>query len=92
MVIGADNVEAVNNATVKFGQTVTDPKAAVLPTYNFLLGQPGVSLLLFYDYPTPPDGIFDDYLAIPHFTKDVKTRTFLDLVGAAPSDATAGSR
>ncbi|RDX52375.1 FAD dependent oxidoreductase [Lentinus brumalis] len=90
--ITADQLEAVNNATVKFAQTVTDPKAAVLPTYNFLLGGPGVSLLLFYDYPTPPAGIFDDFLAIPHLSKDVSTRTFSDLVQAAPSDATAGTR
>ena len=54
--------------------------------------QPGVSLLLFYDYPTPPAGIFDDFLAIPYFTKDVKTRTFLDLIGVAPSNATSGTR
>ena len=36
--ITQENLEAVNNATVKFSQTVTDPKAAVLPTYNFVLG------------------------------------------------------
>ncbi len=51
-----------------------------------------MSLLLFYDYPTPPAGIFDDFLAIPHLSKDVSTRTFSDLVQAAPSDATAGTR
>ncbi|KAM5546063.1 hypothetical protein V8D89_000189 [Ganoderma adspersum] len=90
--ITQENLEAVNNATVKFSQKVTDPKAAVLPTYNFLLGAPGVSLLLFYDYPTAPAGIFDDFLAIPYFTKDVKTRTFLDLVGAPPSNATSNTR
>ncbi|CDO76772.1 hypothetical protein BN946_scf184978.g1 [Trametes cinnabarina] len=90
--ITADQLDKVNAATVKFAQTVTDPKAQVLPTYNFLLGEPGVSLLLFYDYPTPPGGIFDDYLAIPHLTKDVKTRTLLDLVTAAPANATGGQR
>lgn len=51
-----------------------------------------MSLLLFYDGPTPPDGIFNDYLAIPHFTKDVKTRDFIDLVKAAPANATGGTR
>ncbi|KAI0752556.1 FAD-binding domain-containing protein [Daedaleopsis nitida] len=90
--ITQDNLEAVNNATVKFSQTITDPKAAVLPTYNFVIGEPGVSLLMFYDSPTPPDGIFDDFLAIPYFTKDVKTRPFLDLVTVAPSNATGGTR
>ena len=89
MVIGADNVEAVNNATVKFGQTVTDPKAAVLPAYNFFSGEPGVSLLMFYDGPTPPDGIFDDYLAIPSSMNDVKTRSFVDFVGGSSSAASS---
>ncbi|OBZ76960.1 Bifunctional solanapyrone synthase [Grifola frondosa] len=60
--------------------------------YNFLLGQPGVSQLLFYDYPTPPDGIFDDFLAIPHFTEDVSTRSFSSLVLSSPANATAGYR
>ncbi|KAI0079336.1 FAD dependent oxidoreductase [Panus rudis PR-1116 ss-1] len=90
--ITADQLDKVNAATVKFASNVSDPKAAVLPTYNFVLGAPGVSLLLFYNGPNPPAGIFDDYLAIPHFTKDVSTRSFLSLVKAAPSDATAGTR
>ncbi|KAI0649785.1 FAD-binding domain-containing protein [Trametes meyenii] len=90
--ITQDQLDKVNDATVKFSKTVTDPKAQVLPTYNFVLGQPGVSLLMFYDGPTPPAGIFDDYLAIPSFTKDVKTRSFLDLVKAAPANATGGQR
>ncbi|KAI0634577.1 FAD-binding domain-containing protein [Trametes polyzona] len=90
--ITADQLDKVNAATVKFSQTVTDPKAQVLPTYNYVLGQPGLSLLLFYDYPTPPDGIFDDYLAIPHFTKDVKTRPFLDLVQSFPANAAGNQR
>ncbi|KAH9903227.1 FAD-binding domain-containing protein [Cubamyces lactineus] len=90
--ITEDQLDKVNEATVKFSQTVTDPKAQVLPTYNHLLGQPGVSLLLFYDYPAPPEGIFDEYLAIPYFTKDIKTRTFLDLVKSAPANVTGGQR
>ncbi|KAI0708532.1 FAD dependent oxidoreductase [Earliella scabrosa] len=90
--ITGDHLDEVNAATVKFSQTVTDPRAAILPTYNSILGAPGVSLLMFYDYPTPPPGIFDDFLAIPHFTKDVKTRPFLDLIGVAPANATANTR
>ena len=35
--ITADHLDEVNNATVKFQQTVTDPKAAVLPTFNSIL-------------------------------------------------------
>ena len=38
MTILGTHLDDVSNATVKFQQTVTDPKAAILPTYNFLLG------------------------------------------------------
>ncbi|KAF9496441.1 FAD-binding domain-containing protein [Pleurotus eryngii] len=86
------HLDAIHAATAKFSNEVIDPKASLITTYNFLLGQPGVSLLLFYDEPTPPPGIFDDFLAIPHFTKDVSARSFLSLVLASPSDATAGQR
>ncbi|KAJ7057517.1 FAD dependent oxidoreductase [Mycena amicta] len=82
----------VNAAVAAFAANVTDPKAAIIPTYNFLLTQPGVSHVMFYDGPTPPAGIFDDFLAIPHLTKDVETRSFLDLVQSAPSNATTGAR
>ncbi|KIY67237.1 FAD-binding domain-containing protein [Cylindrobasidium torrendii FP15055 ss-10] len=88
----ADQLDKVDAATVKFAKEVTDPKAAIITTYNFLLGSPGVSQLMFYDGPEPPAGIFDDFLDIPHFTKDVDTRSFLSLVLAAPANATAGQR
>ncbi|KAF7311780.1 FAD-binding PCMH-type domain-containing protein [Mycena indigotica] len=88
----ADKLPAVANAVAAFAANVTDPKAAIIPAVNFLATQPGVSHIMFYDGPTAPSGIFDDFLAIPHFTKDVKTRSFLDLVQSAPSDATSGTR
>ncbi|KAJ7057508.1 FAD dependent oxidoreductase [Mycena amicta] len=51
-----------------------------------------VSHIMFYDGPTPPAGIFDDFLAIPHFTQDVDTRSFLELVTSVPGTATSGAR
>ncbi|QRW12975.1 FAD-binding domain protein [Ceratobasidium sp. AG-Ba] len=82
----------LNNAVVDFVKTVTDPKASIIPAYNSIIGQPGVSLLMFYDGPTPPVGIFERFLSIPHFTSDVKTRSFTSLVQASPSDITYGTR
>lgn len=35
----ADVLDQVNLATVNFAANNTDPKAAILPTYNYLLGQ-----------------------------------------------------
>ncbi|QRV98417.1 FAD-binding domain protein [Ceratobasidium sp. AG-Ba] len=82
----------LNNAVVDFVKTVNDPKASIIPAYNSIIGQPGVSLLMFYDGPTPPAGIFERFLSIPHFTSDVKTRSFTSLVQASPSDITYGTR
>ena len=57
-----------------------------------LVLQPGVSLILFYDEPTPPADLFEDFLNIPYFTKNIETRTFLDLVRSSPSNATEETR
>jgi hypothetical protein len=35
---------------------------------------------LFYDAPMPPQGIFDDFLAMPSVQKNVSSRSFYDLV------------
>ncbi|KAF7368561.1 FAD-binding PCMH-type domain-containing protein [Mycena venus] len=87
-----DQIPAVSAAVARFASNVTDPKAGIIPTYNFLLGQPGISNVIFYDGPSPPAGIFDEFLAIPHFTEDVSTRSFVSLVQAAPSNVTTGAR
>ncbi|KAF5385518.1 hypothetical protein D9757_005411 [Collybiopsis confluens] len=88
----AGHIPAVLNATQTFSSNVTDPKAAIITTANFLLGEAGITQILFYDGPTPPAGIFDQFLAIPAFTKDISTRDFLSLVKSSPSNATAGIR
>ncbi|KAH9479669.1 putative FAD-linked oxidoreductase [Psilocybe cubensis] len=90
--ITAPFIPQVAAATAAFGSSVTDPKAGIITTYNFLAGSPGISQLLFYDGPNPPPGIFDDFLSIPFLTKDVKTRSFKSLVQSSPANATAGTR
>ncbi|KAG6864858.1 hypothetical protein C0991_006759 [Blastosporella zonata] len=85
-------IDDIAAATANFAATVTDPKAGIITTYNFLIGAPGISQLLFYDGPTPPAGIFDDFLAITYLTKDVSTRDFLSLVKASPSNITSSQR
>ncbi|PBK83516.1 FAD-binding domain-containing protein [Armillaria gallica] len=88
-----DHFPEINAAVVDFSNNVTDPKAAIISTYNTLFGTvPLVSQILFYDAPTPPDGIFDDFLAIPSISTDVNTRDFLSLVLASPSNLTSGAR
>ncbi|KAG9084980.1 hypothetical protein FS749_004777 [Ceratobasidium sp. UAMH 11750] len=54
--------------------------------------EPGISLLMFYDGPTPPAGIFERFMTIPHFTSDVSARSLSSLVKASPANATYGTR
>ncbi|KAK0184498.1 hypothetical protein F5146DRAFT_1074818 [Armillaria mellea] len=51
--------------------------------YGYTDGQVILSTQMFYDGPIPPNGIFDDFLAIPALTQDVTTRSkFSDLINA----------
>ncbi|KAG8683648.1 hypothetical protein FRC08_014159 [Ceratobasidium sp. 394] len=47
---------------------------------------------MFYDGPTPPAGIFERFMTIPHFTSDVSARSLSSLVKASPANATYGTR
>ncbi|EEB96887.1 hypothetical protein MPER_03893, partial [Moniliophthora perniciosa FA553] len=85
-------LDDVNAACEQFASTVSDPKASIITTYNFALGDISVLQLLFYDGPNPPAGIFDDFLAIPFLSKDVETRDFLSLVQSSPTSAAGEQR
>ncbi|PBK61219.1 FAD-binding domain-containing protein [Armillaria solidipes] len=78
----ASYISAFNAASVKFCSEVTDPKAAMLMIYAYASGQVSLSTQMFYDGPTPPDGIFDDFLAIPSSAEDFTTRSFFDLIAS----------
>ncbi|KAK0229777.1 FAD-binding domain-containing protein [Armillaria nabsnona] len=90
----ASYISALTAASVKFCSEVTDPKAGMIMVYGYTSGQVYLSAQIFYDGPTPPDGIFDDFLAIPALALDVTTRSFFDLInGTVPIvDASNGYR
>ncbi|KAH9946908.1 FAD dependent oxidoreductase [Amylocystis lapponica] len=88
----AEYANQVNAATANFAANTTDPKAAMIMSYDYTIGSLLMSVILFYDAPTPPPGIFDDFLAIPYLTKDISTRSFLSLVQSAPSNIEQGDR
>ncbi|KAL4079832.1 FAD-binding domain-containing protein [Scleroderma citrinum] len=85
-------VDQVTAATAAFSANCTDPKAQIITTYNYISGELIVSELLFYDAPTAPSGIFDQFLAIPALQSDISTRSFLSLVQSSGSNQTAGLR
>ncbi|KAJ8590357.1 FAD-binding domain-containing protein [Rhizopogon salebrosus TDB-379] len=87
-----DQCEAVNLAIANFWSNVSDPKATLYHTYNYIAGAPGMSIILFYDAPTRPEGMFDDFLSIPHTYNDASTRPYSTLVRCFPLNAPSGFR
>ncbi|KAL5514286.1 hypothetical protein ACEPAG_2374 [Sanghuangporus baumii] len=69
-----------NSAIADFSQNNTDPKAQMVVVYTSNGTQFQNQILLSYDGPTPPSGVFDRVLSIPAVTSDVKTRTFIDMM------------
>lgn len=92
----ADQIPAVVQAVAEFSAKSTDPKAQTIPTFNTVAGIPGISLLGFYDGPSPGDAL-SAYFDAPAttaktFTDGWKSQSFTDLVRSAPANATAGTR
>ncbi|KAG6855901.1 hypothetical protein H0H87_009504 [Tephrocybe sp. NHM501043] len=86
-------IPAVTAATARFSSSVTDPKASTIVSYIFAFGQPLISQAFFYDGPTPPEGIFDDFMEIPSISKDVGTRNLTSFMAlTAATTATGASR
>jgi hypothetical protein len=47
---------------------------------------------MFYDGPTPPAGIFDEFLNIPSVASSSGTQTYLEKINSSPSNDTYGFR
>jgi hypothetical protein len=54
--------------------------------------QAEISTILFYDAPTCPEGMFDEFLSVPHIEKDISTRSYVSLVQSLPLNVTSGLR
>ncbi|KIJ66311.1 hypothetical protein HYDPIDRAFT_174448 [Hydnomerulius pinastri MD-312] len=89
-----DHVERVNQATANFAANTTDPKAALMITYDYFASRHALapSALVFYNAPTPPAGLFDEFLAIPALVTNVSTLSFSALIKTSMANATYGSR
>ncbi|KZV75358.1 FAD-binding domain-containing protein [Peniophora sp. CONT] len=92
VVFTADQLHAVSLAIANFSQNNTDKKAMMLPTYNSAIGIPGATVIVFYDGPSPPAGIFDTLLTIPALSSGVQTHTFNEFVASFPADLAAPTR
>lgn len=79
----ADKHAAVLAAVARFTSLNTDPKAAIIPTFNFAgalaINVPFILVTFFYDDVSVPTGVFDAFDAISHLSDDTAVRTFESL-------------
>jgi hypothetical protein len=70
------------NATQEFTENYNDPNAAVIVTGEIAIDSLLETFIIFffYDGPTPPDGVFDNFNAIPTLTDGVQTQSYYDFV------------
>lgn len=74
-----NQLDAVKDALVMY-QRKQDVKASAAVALNYASGQLVLASFLFYDAPVPPQGLFDDFLAIPTTRKNISTSSFADLI------------
>lgn len=79
----ADQHGALLAAVANFTANNDDPKAALIPTFDFIaigVDVPASIVFFFYDGPSEPEnGVFDSLDAIPYLLSDTESRTYLDL-------------
>jgi hypothetical protein len=76
------DASALLNATQTFIQNNNDPKAAVIVTGSLAIDSLAELFVLFffYDGPTPPAGVFDEFDAIIPIDDGVSTQSYADIV------------
>ncbi|KAM6496524.1 FAD dependent oxidoreductase [Amanita muscaria] len=89
----APSIADVSVAVAKFSTSNNDPKANIVATYDCAATVPVAIVFLYYDEPSPPQGLFDDFFKIPALHKDVHERSLSSFIHSTyTSNATAGTR
>jgi hypothetical protein len=91
-VYSIDESDEVRIAIANFSANAQDPKAEIASTYFNDAGSYLINMILFYDSPTAPPGIFDSFTNIPSISSDLKTRSLLDMILSYNANASAGFR
>lgn len=76
------DASALLNATQNFIQNNNDPKAAVIVTGTVAIENLAQLFVLFffYDGPTPPSGVFDEFDAVVPLSDQTSTQPYADIV------------
>ena len=86
------NFDQVRTAIADFSAHSQDSKAAIVPIYASNAEGQAIYQNYFYDGPTPPPGVFDNFTNIPSVSGDLKTRSYLDMILTTEITSTAGLR
>ena len=73
--------DAIVQVMVDFHARNKDPRAQTGGYFSLANGRFILTLVIFYDAPTPPEGIFDGFLSIPHLGS-LQTLSYLSLIQA----------
>ncbi|KAI5886875.1 FAD-binding domain-containing protein [Schizophyllum commune H4-8] len=83
-----DLFDRFSDALYNFSENTADPKASLIGTYSSIKGKLLASIFMAYLGPSPPDGIFDEFLDMPMLESNISTRDgMLPLILTAASNA-----
>lgn len=93
LVFGDDHTDGILSAVRNFTENYVDPKAAIIVTSELTLWNSTNLwiLFLFYDGGQPPEGIFDEFLALDPIIDSCKTQAYGDLLKANDAFVLHGS-
>lgn len=79
---GAQKTDGILSAVRNFTEHYDDPKAGIIATSELTLGNATDLwiLFMFYDGPEPPEGVFDEFLALKPDVNSCKTRSYGELL------------
>ncbi|KAL1713972.1 hypothetical protein EV715DRAFT_276935 [Schizophyllum commune] len=78
-----------SDALYNFSEHNTNPKASLIGSYSSINGELYSTLFMAYNGPTPPDGVFDKFLAMPMVESNISTWDgMLPLIQSAANNAT----
>ncbi|EPT03261.1 hypothetical protein FOMPIDRAFT_1047248 [Fomitopsis schrenkii] len=95
VILPMSDYEAVKNATVKFWQNASDPKANIIVGFTATQNQTFIEIDLFYNSPSPPAELFDAFVTISNSAQNMSAmtvRSYLSVVQSANTNLTAGLR
>ncbi|KAI9456081.1 FAD-binding domain-containing protein [Russula earlei] len=77
---GGDLADPAQTAFANYIAQQHDPRAAQLGSFVYSNGSVLFGISLFYDGPSPPEGLYDDLLNMPTTTKSIFNGSFTDFV------------